>query len=143
MIYEKFYGVKVKDVELIFEMKKRYVRLMTEPMDSVVPISVRQAQNIISAVEKRAEIKVAGKWHYREIKKNGLGHKVYGQFNDAQDIAVVVREIDSAHAVILWGAVGLPHLGDAAARELVLCLSRFVHEKKRGGKACKGCEKLD
>lgn len=145
VIYEKFYGVKVGDAELIFECKKRYVKLFTEPMDSVVPISVGQAQKIIAAVEKRAEIRVSGKWHYnkRAIKKNDLGHKTYGQFNDAQDIAVVVRGVDSEHVVILWSRFGLPHLGDVGTRELVLCLSRFVHEKKRAGKACKECAKLD
>lgn len=145
VIYEKFHSVKAGDAEMIFECKKRYVKLFTEPMDSVVPISVRQAQRAIFAIEKRVEVRVPGKWHYHKkaIKKDSLGQKIYGQFNDAQDIAVVVREIDSEHAVILWVAAGLPHLGDVGTRELVLCLSRFVHEKKRGGKACKDCSKLD
>lgn len=137
--YEEFHSVKNKGTQLFFEAKKRYVRMATTPLDCVFPLSADQAAGIIEALEKKIEIAVPDKWHYKKIKKDSLGFKVYGQFNDAQDIAVVVREVDSGHAAILWVNMGFPHMRVQEVRELVLALSRFVHEQRQEGKPCKLC----
>lgn len=138
--YEEFHSIKEKGLELSFEAKKRYVRMTARPMGAVFPLSADQASGIIEALEKKLEASVPGKWHYKRVKKDGLGFKVYGQFNDAQDIAVVIREVDSEHAVILWVDGGLPHLREKETKELVLALSKFVHEQKGKEEGpCKFC----
>jgi hypothetical protein len=140
--YEAFHTLKTGDGELFFEMKKRYVRLFSRPLDSAVPFDMSDAEAMIAALEKKIEKPVPQKGHHGMLKKNEMGLRIYGQFNDAHDIAIVVLEEPGGRAAIRWSAAGLPHLREKEVEDLIRSLSRFVHEKKKAGKPCKECRKL-
>jgi hypothetical protein len=137
--YEAFHTLHAEEGDLYFEMKKRYVRLACRPIDAVIFMNVEETEAVIESLEGKMEKPPVGKGHYEKLKKDPSGFKVYGQFNDAHDIPIVVVEGSGSRVTIRWVAAGLPHLREVEVGSLVVALSRFVHEKKKAGKTCKEC----
>jgi hypothetical protein len=125
--YEEFYVLKGASGELIFDVKKRYVRCFLCPPGAKVPIGREQAKEIILAAEKRLGIKIKKKAG-RKIKPDTEGRKVYGEMKDAYGHPIMVRNVEPGKVDLVLPGDCLPHLRERETIALMGILSKFVSE---------------
>lgn len=127
VLYKEFFSLKMGDRKLVFEAKKRYVRIVSDPLDSVVLISRDRAKDLMEVLAIEINMPTPGKEEGAPT-KDALGFKVYGDFKDAMGVPVKVREVDATHVAIF--AEGIPHLRVGEVSDLIKALSLFVGDRR-------------
>lgn len=126
VLYKEFFSLKMGARKLVFEAVKRYVRIFSDPSESVVAISRDRAKDLMEALSIQIDMPKPGKQKGIPT-KDVLGFKVYGSFKDAMGVPIQVREVDAKHVSIV--VEGIPHLRALEVSALIKALMLFVGDK--------------
>lgn len=123
--YETIFSAKSPEGELTLQFKRRYIRILILPENSVVLLSKKDAAAMAKAVLENIDGSVDK--IPRSVWKDKNGIKVYADFRDGQNVRIRIREADSRHVFI--EAPKIPHLRVQDAKELVRALRLFSKRK--------------
>jgi hypothetical protein len=122
MTYEEFFFLEKDGKELSLDAKKRYVRILISPIDSIFILSKPEVEKLVKALKKKVEGRIGNKLPLPS--KDELGFKVYGEIVDPMGVKVVLKEAPAGTLSVQFESI--PHLREGEVKTLILALKSFL-----------------